>query len=75
MAHREMKTANMRSDEDPDDLIYEKDRCRDRLDSVTPKEGPSDRRNEDIILQCLPPEYGRIRQAHFDREYCNLADI
>ena len=33
-----------------------KDRCHDRLNSVTPKEGPSDRRYEDIILECLPPE-------------------
>ena len=65
----------MRSDENPDDFLYEKDRCRDRLNSVTPKEGPSDRRYEDITLQCLPPEYDRIRQTHFEREDCNLEDI
>ena len=65
----------MRSDEDPDDFLYKKDRCRDRLNSVTPKEGPSDRRYEDIILRCLPPEYDRIRQTHFEREDCSLADI
>ena len=78
----------MRSDEDPDDFLYKKDRCRDRLNSVTPKEGPSDRLNsvtpkkgpsdrryEDIILQCLPPEYDKIRQTHCEREDCNLADI
>ena len=29
----------IRSDEDPDDFFYKKDRCRDRLNSVTPKEG------------------------------------
>ena len=52
-AHRELETGKMRSDEDPDDFLYKKDRCRDRLNSVTPKEGPSDRRYEDIILQCL----------------------
>ena len=74
-AHREMKTVKIRSDEDPDDFLYKKDRCHDRLNSVTPKEGPSDRRNEDIILQCLPPEYDRIRQTHFERENCSLADI
>ena len=39
------------------------------------KEGPSDRRYKDIILRCLPPEYDRIRQMHFEREDCNLADI
>ena len=74
-AHRELETVKMRSDEDPDDFLSKKDRCRDRLSSVTPKEGPSDRRYEDIILQCLPPEYDRIRQTHFERENCSLADI
>ena len=44
-----MGTVKMRSDEDPDDFLYKKDRCRDRLNSVTPKEGPPDRRYEDII--------------------------
>ena len=65
----------MRSDEDPDDFIYKKDRYHDRLNSVTPKEGPLDRRYEGIILQCLPPEYDRISQTHFVREDCNLEDI
>ena len=64
-----------RSDEDPDSFLYKKDRCHDRLNSVTPKEGPSDCRHEDVILQCLPREYDRIRQTHFEREDCNLADI
>ena len=75
MAHREMETVKMRSDEDPDDFLYKKDRCRDRLNSITPKEGPSDRRYQYTILQCLPPEYDRTSQAHFEREDCNLADI
>ena len=74
-AQRELETVEMRSDEDPDDFLYKKDRCRDRLNSVTLKEGPSDRRYEDITLQCLPPEYDRIRQTHFEREDCNLEDI
>ena len=65
----------MLSNEDPDDFLYKKDRCRDRLNYVTPKEGPSDRRYEDITLQCLPPEYDRIRQTHFEREDYNLEDI
>ena len=69
------KTVKIRSCEDPDDFLYKKDRCPDRLNSVTPKEGPSDRRYEDIILQCLPPEYDRTHQTHFEREDCNLADI
>ena len=74
-AHRELETVKVRSDEDPDDFLYKKDRCRDRLISVTPKEGPSDRRYKDIILQYLPPEHDRIRQTHFERGDCSLADI
>ena len=74
-AHRELETVKIRSDEDPDDFLYKKDRCSDRLNSVTPKEGPSDRRYEDIILQCLSPEYDRICQTHFEIEDCSLADI
>ena len=57
----------MRLDEDPDYFLYKKDRCRDRLNSVHPRR-ILDRRYEDIILQCLPPEYDRIRQTHFERE-------
>ena len=74
-AHRKMETVKMRSDKGPDDFLYKKDRCRDRLDSVTPKEGPSDRQHEHIILQCILPEYDIIRQTHFEREDCNLAGI
>ena len=74
-AYREMETVKMRSDGDTDDFLEKKDRCRDRLNSVTPKEGPSDRQYEDIILQCLPPEYNIIRQTHFERDDCSLADI
>ena len=74
-AHREMETVKMRSDEDPDDFFYNKDRCHGRLNSVTSKDGPSDRQYENIILQCLPPEYDRIHQTHSEREDCNPADI
>ena len=74
-AHREIKTVKMGSDEDPDDDLYKKDRCRDRLNSFTHEEDSSDRQYEDIILQYLPPEYDRIRQTYFEREGYNLADI
>ena len=40
----------MRSGEDPDIFLYKKDRCRDRLNSVTPNEDPSDRQYEGNIL-------------------------
>ena len=48
--HRELETLKKRSDKDPDDFLYKKNRCRDRLNSVTPKEDPAGRRYEDIIL-------------------------
>ena len=73
--HQEMKTVKMKSDEDLDEFFYKKDRCRDRLNFVTPKEGPSDRQYEDIILQWLPPEYGRICQIHIERDDYNDACI
>ena len=65
----------MQSDKDSDNFLCKKDRCCDPLNSVTPKEAPSDCRYEDIILQCLPPEYDRIRRTHFEREKYSLADI
>ena len=70
-----METRKMRPDEDPDDFLYKKDRCGDRLNCVTSKEGPSDRQYEGTILRCLPQEYDRIRQTHFEREDCNPEDI
>ena len=75
MAHLEMETVKILSDEDPDNFFYNKNRCRDRLNSVTPKAGLSDRQYEDSILQCLPPKYYRTRQTYFEREDCSLSDI
>ena len=63
-----LETIKMQSDKHPDDFLYKKDRCRDRLNSATPKEGPSDSRYKAIILQCLQPECDLIRQTHFERE-------
>ena len=56
-AHRELETVKMRSDEDPDDFLYKKDRCRDRLNSVTPKEGPSPVQGHNIAVPST-----RVRQ-------------
>ena len=65
----------MWSDKDPDVFLYKKDQCHDCLYFATSKEGPSDRQYDDIIFQCLLPEYDKIRQTHFERENCNLTDI
>ena len=70
-----MKTVKMRLDKDSENFLYKKDRRRDRLNSATPKEGLSDRQYENVILQCLPPEYDIIHQPHFKREGCNLEGI
>ena len=70
-----METVKMWLDEDPNDFLYKEDWCRDHFNSVTPKEGPSNHQNENIISQCLPPEYNITRQTYFESEDCNLADI
>ena len=70
-----MKTVKAWSNEDPDDFLHKRDMCRNRLNSVTLKEGPSDHQYEDVIRQCLPPGYDIIRQIYSERENCNLADI
>ena len=59
-AHREMEKVKVRSDENSDYFLYKSNRCRDRLNSVTPK-GLSDRKYEDIILQC--PRHQSMKES------------
>ena len=73
--HLEKETAKIRLDEDPDDFLYRKGPCHDRLDSVTSKESLTNHQCKDIILQCFSPEYGKSRQIQFKSEDCNLGDI
>ena len=40
-----------------------------------PPEGPTEREQEDILLETLPPAYKAIRQAHLERGDFGLADI
>ena len=51
------------------------DSCRDRVNACNPPEGPTDQQYENIILQVLPSEYGRIRQTHLERRNFGVADI
>ena len=51
--------SEMRSDDKSDVFFYRKDRCRDHLNCVTPKEGFSDLQYGDIILQSFQSEYDR----------------
>ena len=40
-----------------------------------PPEGPTEREQEDILLETLPPAYKAIHQAHLERGDFGLADI
>ena len=59
----------------PDEFLYIMDSCRDRLNTSTPLEGPTDWQCEDILLQALSPDYESIRRAHLERRDFGLADI
>ena len=41
-AHLEIETVKMRSNEDPDEFLYKRDRCRNHLNSLILKKGSSD---------------------------------
>ena len=70
-----MTSTRMRPGQDPNDYLYHMDSCRDRFSACDTPEGPMDRPYEDIILQVLPSECGRIRQTHLKRRDFGLADI
>ena len=73
--HISMTSTRMRPGQEPDDYLYHMNSCRDRLNVCDSPEGPTDRQYEDIILQALPSEYDRIRQAHLERRDFGLAGI
>ena len=74
-AHREMEVVKIRSDGDLHDFRCQKNRCRDRLNFVTSKKGPSNCQYEDVIIQLLPPEHDKLFQIYFEEKDCNLKDI
>ena len=61
--------------QDPDDISYHLDSCRDRFNACNPPEGPTDRQYEDIVLQALASEHDRIRQTYLNGGDFDLADI
>ena len=63
----------MMSDDDPDDFLYTMDGIRERLEDMN--QPVPDERYEDIILQALPAEYGRVRTASYERRDFHLTDI
>ena len=58
-----MNCARMSPGQDPDEFLCELDTCRERLNACDPPKGPTGRQFEDIVLQALPLEYARIRDA------------
>ena len=63
----------MEPGQDPDDLFFVLDECRDLLEEMG--QSVHDERYEDIILQALPPEYERVRTARYERRDFRLDDI
>ena len=70
-----MNSARLNPDQDPDELLYELDSCRERLNTCDPPERLMDRQFEDVVLQTLPPEYERIRTSHLEKTNFGIADI
>ena len=63
-----MKSTRMRADQDTDDYSYHMDSCQDRLNACDPPKGPMGWQYEDIMLEILPSEYGRIVRLISRRE-------
>ena len=73
--HAKKNSTRMNPGQDPDEFLYELDTRRERLNACDPPEGPTDRQFEDIILQALPPEYGRISTSHLEKLDFGIAVI
>ena len=70
-----MNSARMSPGQEPDELLYELNSRRERLNVCNPSEGPTDLQSENIILQALPPEYERIRTSHLEKTGFGITDI
>ena len=73
--HAKMNSARMSPGQDPDEFLYELDTRHERLNACDPSEGLTDRQFEDILLQALPPENGRIRTSHLEKPEFGIDDI
>ena len=71
--HEKLSSTKIKSGDDPDDVPYTMDGFREHLEDMG--QPVSDERYEDIILQTLPAEYGRVRTASYERRDFHLADI
>ncbi|CAN0068573.1 unnamed protein product, partial [Laminaria digitata] len=71
--HEKLVNTKMEPGQDPDDLCFVLDECRDLLEEMG--QTVHDERYEDIILQALPPEYESVRTASYERRDFGLDDI
>ncbi|CAN0516343.1 unnamed protein product, partial [Laminaria digitata] len=71
--HEKLDNTKMEPGQDPDDLFFVLDECRDLLEEMG--QTVHDERYEDINLQALPPEYERVRTASYERRDFGLEDI
>ena len=70
---KNLHSTKMKSGDDPDDFLYTIDGFRERLEDMG--RPVPDERYEDIVLQVVPAEYGRVRTASYERPDFHLADI
>ena len=71
--HEKLVNTKMEPGQDPDDLFFVLDGCRDLLEDMG--QMVHDERYEDIILQALPAEYERVRIASYEKRDFGLDDI
>ena len=65
VCHEKLVNKKMEPGQDPDDLFFVLDECRDLLEEMG--RTIHDERYKDIILQALPPKYERVRTASNER--------
>ena len=70
-----MNHIKMTPSQDPEELLYIMDSCRDHPNTNIPPEGPTAWEYENIILQALSLVYESDQRAHLERWDFGLADI
>ena len=70
-----MNHTKMTPGQSPNEFLYITDSGRDRFNTSTPPEGPTDWYCEKILLQAVSPDYKRVRRAHLESWDVGLADI
>ena len=71
--HEKLVNTKMESGQDPDDLFFALNGCRDLLEKMA--QTVHYERCKDIILQALPAEYERVRNTSYEKRDLELVDI